>query len=107
MPLWRQTAVSEQISTMRSPSPYQPGTVRRCQRVALSASTSARVGRRSPLVRGPPRGPGRRRARGAGGAGGGGGPPGPAPAGKGRHGAAGDLLPEQGGQELEGGEAAV
>ena len=46
------------ISTMRSPSPYQPGTVTRCHRVVLLASTSARVGRRSPLVRGRPIVPG-------------------------------------------------
>jgi hypothetical protein len=31
---WRQTAVSEQISTTRSPSPYQSGTVTRCHGVA-------------------------------------------------------------------------
>ena len=43
-PAWRQTAVSEQISTTRSPSPYQPGTVTRCQRVVLSAKTSIRLG---------------------------------------------------------------
>ena len=59
-PAWRQTAVSEQISTTRSPSPYQPGTVTCCQRVVLSASTSARVGKRSPLVLGRPMVPGRR-----------------------------------------------
>ena len=59
-PAWRQTAVAEQISTTRSPSPYQPGTVTRCQRVVSSTSTSARVGRRAPLVRGRPTVPGRR-----------------------------------------------
>src|ERR671912_241223 len=59
-PACRQTAVSEQISTTRSPSLYQPGTATRCHGVALSASTSARVGRRSPLVRGRPTAPGRR-----------------------------------------------
>ena len=33
-PAWRQTAVAEQISTARSPSPYQPGTVTRTQLVS-------------------------------------------------------------------------
>ncbi len=59
-PAWRQTAVSERISTMRSPSPYQPGTATRRQGVSLSARTLARVGRRAPLVRGRPTAPGRR-----------------------------------------------
>jgi hypothetical protein len=33
MPPWRHTAVAEQNSISRSPSPYQPGTVTRRQRV--------------------------------------------------------------------------
>jgi hypothetical protein len=44
-PAWRQIALPEQISRMRSLSPYQPGTVTRCQWVVLSADTSARVDR--------------------------------------------------------------
>ena len=54
-PAWRQTAaVAEQNSKVRSPSPYQPGTVARTQRVPPAARRSARFGRRAPLVRGRP-----------------------------------------------------
>ena len=56
----RQIAVAEQISTARSPSPYQLGTVTRIQRVSWWARTSARFGRRAPLVRGRPTIPGLR-----------------------------------------------
>jgi hypothetical protein len=60
IPPRRHTAVPEQNSTMRSPSPSQPDTVTRRQRVLVRISTSERFGRRAPLVRGRPLIPGRR-----------------------------------------------
>src|SRR3954447_10406845 len=59
-PAWRHTAVPEQTSTTRSPSPYRPGTAISAQRVPASARTAERFGRRAPLVRGRPTVPGRR-----------------------------------------------
>jgi hypothetical protein len=59
-PAWRHPAVAEQNSTTHSPCPYQSGTLTRCQRVVVAASTSARLGRRRPLVRGRRLVPGRR-----------------------------------------------
>lgn len=44
-PPCRHTAVSEAISMMRSPAPYQPGTTTACQ----SVSSAARVPARSAL----------------------------------------------------------
>lgn len=64
-PLWHHTAVAEQNSITRSPSPYQPGTVTRRQRVLVRISTSERLGKRTPLVRGRPFVPGRRRGIGS------------------------------------------
>jgi hypothetical protein len=46
-PECRQTVVSEQTSTIQSPSPYQLGRATRREGVSSSASTSARVGRRA------------------------------------------------------------
>src|SRR3954468_4157665 len=59
-PAWCQTAVEEWISTVRSPPPYQLGTVMRCHCVAVSISAAERLGRRWPLARGRPRVPGLR-----------------------------------------------
>src|SRR5215207_7704322 len=46
IPARHQTAVPEWISTVRSASPYQPGTITRRHGVSSSASTAERVGRR-------------------------------------------------------------
>ncbi|SEN87896.1 hypothetical protein SAMN02799625_02089 [Methylobacterium sp. UNC300MFChir4.1] len=59
-PPCRHTAVSEAISIVRSPAPYQPGTTTACQRVSLAARLGVSVGSRAPLVRGRPIVPGGR-----------------------------------------------